>query len=542
MKQSLDLFYEDTELHAEVDRRLRALRANPDELLRRFDSNGDGILDANEWAAVRRVIADTVLAQQENHAAPELESELVDGRYRLLSELGRGAQGQTHLARDLEHDRLVAIKLLNVAGVTEWKHFELLQREAQVLGELQHKRIPALYDSFETEVDGKPGIAVVQEYISGDNLEFRLAAGELFDEKKLLRIAEDVLVILSYLHRLDPPVIHRDVKPANIIVDENQEVALVDFGAVQIEGTAQDTVIGTSGYMPPEQLMSRPTLASDVYSLGATLVHLATRTHPGQLESQRMKLQWRDRANLSQGFMDLVDRMLEPALEDRFESTVDALKALESVRSYGQMSSSRTSRTRAVAQVEPHQPVVRGKIIYEGPHMLIRESEDTIAIELTRDDMFKALGVAAVPFAVVMTVGMGMAVSFGAVVLFAVILALPGLGFALYLKLNPRDKRLIEFVSGDQLTIREDGVITRRKSWVTNPSLEATRGRYPVVKLHGEYLEGPLCRIVRGEEREMIPPVNSFLRKHRNHYHELQRTPLVAEEEAEEHEAQVHMS
>jgi len=489
-------------------------------------------LSPEEWAAVRRLLADRVRAERSHRHAPELENEVIEGRYELISELGHGAQGKTHLARDIEHDRLVAIKLLDVAGVDEWKHFELLQREARVLAELQHKRIPELYDSFETDVDGKPGIAVVQEYISGDNLEFRLAAGELFSEEKLMRIAEDVLVILSYLHRLDPPVIHRDVKPANIIVNENREVALVDFGAVQLEGKAQDTVVGTSGYMPPEQLMSRPRRASDIYSLGATLVHLATRKHPGELESRRMKLEWREHANVSEGLMDLIDRMLEPALEDRFESTVDALRALESVRTYGRMQAVPTTSSELV--VPRAAMPVGGELVYEGQFMQIRESDDSIAISLERNDLVLALGLAAVPATVTLVIGlMATSASNFAVFVFAMLMSLPGLLLFFYRRTHSPKARLIEFVASDQLTIREDGIIIGRRQWSSSPSLESTEGRYGVVRLYGGYLNRPICRILFGEERHMVGPVNRFLTRQRKRFFEGQQTVLEHSTSAE---------
>lgn len=529
---------ENSAMEAEVERRIRALRERPTELLERFDQNQDGVLDRSEWAALRRVISDEVLAEQDDSIDHErFECDTLAGRYDRLAMLGRGAQGQTFLARDRQSQDMVAIKILNVEGVTEWKHYELLEREARVLGTLDHKSIPALLDSFETDVDGKPGIAIVQEYIPGDNLEYRLAAGELFTEDKLRRLAEDLLVILSYLHRLDPPIIHRDVKPSNVIVNDSNQTSLVDFGAVQIEGTAQDTVVGTTGYMPPEQVMSRPVLSSDLYSLGATLVHLATRKHPSELPSQRMKLDWRGDASVSDGFADFLDTLIEPAVERRFQSTAEALKALENVRLAGAITRVSPSSQQPAVQPPRTSLLTRNdalaehrrndlEIVLRTSEYTLREGPGELSIEYT-PSMFMKVGMG----------GLSVLFALGGIGLLALIsqeedmLALPwaflilGVGTPLlgWFLWNSLRGRVVDLLVRDNLVVRVNGVIEKTCAWSQNPGIGRTKnqstGQVALELNLGEdtLLIGGVTQNFDNDASRVVSYVNAFLETRGEH-------------------------
>lgn len=138
-----------------------------------------------------------------------------------------------------------------------------------------------------------------------------------------------------YLHGLQPPIIHRDIKPENLIRTPEQRIALVDFGAVQevyrTTLSRSGTFVGTLGYMPPEQFYGQTSAASDLYSLGATLVFLLSGQSPADLPRQRLKLDFRSQISVSPAFGHWLDKMLEPALEDRFASATDALAALHAL-------------------------------------------------------------------------------------------------------------------------------------------------------------------------------------------------------------------
>jgi serine/threonine protein kinase len=150
-------------------------------------------------------------------------------------------------------------------------------------------------------------------------------------EEEVKAITRQMLDILNYLHRLNPPVIHRDIKPQNIIRNSDNRIYLVDFGAVQAlyNHTFAKTFVGTLGYMPPEQFRGETCFASDLYALGATLLFLLTHRNPAELPQKRLKIDFRDRISTSERFKDWLEKMLEPAVEDRFQSAQDALQALE---------------------------------------------------------------------------------------------------------------------------------------------------------------------------------------------------------------------
>jgi serine/threonine protein kinase len=309
-------------IDAQISARLEQLRVQHDHLLDRFDRNGDGMLDDEEWAAVRAVVAREVLGMEDN--CPDV---LLRQRYRLISRIGQGAQGQTYLAHDLQTDRLVAVKTLHIRLTKEWKAVDLFQREVQAIARLNHKGIPAFIDSFE-EQNGTE-LYLVQGFVPGDNIHVRLARNEMFSPERLKAIAIRTLEILDYLHSQAPPVLHRDIKPANLILGANDEVSLVDFGAVQNQGSRGTTIIGTTGYMPPEQLAGRATRASDLYALAATLVHIATQRHPSDLPVERLKLQWRNRARLPDDFAAWIDILLDPNVSKRPSSAAEALALLK---------------------------------------------------------------------------------------------------------------------------------------------------------------------------------------------------------------------
>lgn len=319
-----DLFSDDP--HAvEVEQRLRELREDPEEALRRFDRNDDGTLDAEEW----RVARDVVRREVEG----ESTTVRIADRYRIVAPIGRGAQGHTQLAVDETTNDFVAVKEVDFAELTGWDAVETFERESAVLGGLNHDAIPRVVDSFKLEEEGISRLFLVQTFIEGDNLEVALKRGTLFDEAKLVDYAAQLIDVLEYLHGHSPPVLHRDVKPANIIEQPDGSVALVDFGAAQGDGS-QAAVIGTNGYMPAEQLLGRATPSSDLYALGATLIHLATRRHPSEL-SDGWKLQWRTYAKLSEPFADWLDQCTAPTPDDRFSSAIVASSALRRALSGG---------------------------------------------------------------------------------------------------------------------------------------------------------------------------------------------------------------
>ncbi|MDX2097523.1 MAG: protein kinase, partial [Leptolyngbyaceae cyanobacterium bins.59] len=147
-----------------------------------------------------------------------MKGNLLQGRYQLQEKLAEKASRQTWLAEDLASDppQQCVVKLLPFSPHLQWQDLKLFEREAQVLRQLAHPRIPAYLDSFamEGEAGSLPCFALVQEYIPGKSLQTWLAEGRRFTEKEGRRIAAQLLDTLIYLHELSPPVLHRDIKPS----------------------------------------------------------------------------------------------------------------------------------------------------------------------------------------------------------------------------------------------------------------------------------------------------------------------------------------
>jgi eukaryotic-like serine/threonine-protein kinase len=253
-------------------------------------------------------------------------------RYRIIRSIGQGAFGTTYEAEDLTNYKRVAIKVLSLRQTQDWKALDLFERESQVLAHLNHPAIPKYLGYFYEDTQDDRHFYLIQELVEGDSLADLVKKGWHATEEQVRDIAKQVLEILDYLHWLNPPVIHRDIKPQNIIRRPDGQIYLVDFGAVQdvyrrtlIEG---GTFVGTVGYMPPEQFRGQAFFASDLYALGATLLFLLTHRSPDELPQIRMKIDFRDRISVSPQFADWLEKMLEPAIEDRYKSAREALGVL----------------------------------------------------------------------------------------------------------------------------------------------------------------------------------------------------------------------
>ncbi len=265
----------------------------------------------------------------------QLIGQKLGDRYQIGSLLGRQTGRRTYLAQDLQTELPVVIKLLLFGPDFTWEDLKLFEREAETLKSLDHPAIPRYLDFFEVETELGKGLALVQSYIESRSLQAWVQFGRTFSEEDLQAIASQLLEILDYLHSRQPPVIHRDIKPGNILLGDRSgnspgQVHLVDFGSVQtVQHGGTVTVVGTYGYMPPEQFGGRTIPASDLYGLGATLIYLATGKHPCDLPHQAMKIQFKERVCLNPALINWLQLMVEPSLELRFQSAKQALEALK---------------------------------------------------------------------------------------------------------------------------------------------------------------------------------------------------------------------
>ena len=260
------------------------------------------------------------------------EGPIWHSRYRPERRLSKRSGRHTYLAQDLLTSEQVVIKLLLFGPDFDWADLKLFEREAQILQTLSHPAIPQYRDHFEISLEGGRGLALVQTYIDAPSLQEWMEQGRRFAEPEVRELAQKLLRILVYLHELHPPVIHRDLKPSNILLGSDQQVYLVDFGSVQAAAPREQgsyTVVGSYGYMPLEQFGGRTVPASDLYSLGATLIHLLTGQHPADLPQEGARIVFEQAVQLSPPFRDWLRWMTEPVVADRPTSARQALEALE---------------------------------------------------------------------------------------------------------------------------------------------------------------------------------------------------------------------
>ena len=268
-------------------------------------------------------------------------------RYEIQAVLGRGLSTTTYRAIDTETGRECSIKCLSFRKMTEWKTWELFEREAQILKNLAHPKIPRYLDFFIEETAQDVELFLVQEYVSGKSLAQLAQEGKPFDEKEAVVIALKMCGVLEYLHHFSPPIIHRDIKPNNIILTPDNRLFLIDFGAVQarlmtsFSQSSGATIVGTYGYMPMEQFEGRALPASDIYALGMTLLALLARQEPAEMEKIDAL---RGRVNISEPFAKILAKMTAPDCAKRYQSATELKYDLERLRRGSAMRLSPNSR------------------------------------------------------------------------------------------------------------------------------------------------------------------------------------------------------
>lgn len=297
---------------------------------------------------------------------PGEESRIRD-RYRVIRMLAEGSSGRTLLCEDANGER-VAVKELDFRHLADWKSLELFEREAKVLTLLDHPGIPKVLDFFQGQ-DESTTHFIVQEYIEGASLAQRMESGPMLGQREVRDVALGILDVLEYLHGRAPPVLHRDIKPSNILIRPDGSVALVDFGGVYIglrgAERAAPTVVGTFGYMPPEQLVGQAGPRSDLYALGATLLHVVTGKPPGEFPFDAGRIEIPTDLPTADGLARLIEALLRPAPRDRPQSAAQARRILTDPSAAQQTSMVRVGEPRRPARRQ-YPPITSG----EGPRFV----------------------------------------------------------------------------------------------------------------------------------------------------------------------------
>jgi serine/threonine protein kinase len=269
-----------------------------------------------------------------------LPNHTLRNRYKIIKLLGSGSFGITYLAEDLDlpdHPLCVVKKLRQTQSQEELKIFiNFFDKEAKALYRLGREcsQIPQLFAHFEEGGE----FYLVQEYIDGHDLSQEIFSGNKLSEAKVKEILIEVLEVLTIIHNKN--IIHRDIKAQNLMRrNSDGKIVLIDFGTVKEiskltvnpqEPTKVTVVIGTSGYMPIEQLNGYPKLSSDVYAVGMLGIYALTGIRPQDLpkDPNTFEVIWRDQVSVSPFLLSVLDKMVRSNFKERYQTAGEAWQAL----------------------------------------------------------------------------------------------------------------------------------------------------------------------------------------------------------------------
>ncbi len=276
--------------------------------------------------------------------AAELQAGTELAGYRIEANLGGGAMGTVFLANQVAMDRQVALKVLSPDLTSDDEYIERFLKEVRLLGNLSHKNIVT---AFEAGMDGGHHY-LAMSYVEGEDLESILEEDGALPEKDALRIVDKIAGALKYAWD-EMEILHRDVKPANIMIDSKNEPRLMDLGISKQANDDQSltltgVAVGTPNYMSPEQAQGKRAIdcRSDIYALGATLYHLVTGDVPFEGESTMQVLTQVVTAehrpvrevnpDISADCQILIDRMMEKDPDDRYQSWQELRQDIRKIR------------------------------------------------------------------------------------------------------------------------------------------------------------------------------------------------------------------
>ena len=259
-----------------------------------------------------------------------MQQTLFNGKYKTLNLIGSGGMSKVYLAESTSLGTKWAIKAVDKKLHTE---FDLLA-EPNILKKLNHPSLPRIIDIEEDENN----LYIIEDYIDGTSLDRQLKEKKNFDENTVINWAKQLCDVLIYLHNQKPnPIIYRDMKPANIIVDKDNKVKLIDFGIARefkIDNDSDTTYMGTRGYAAPEQYgTSQSDKRTDIYSLGVTMYHLLTGISPLEPPYELRKLRLID-SNFSEGIEYIVNKCIQSDPINRYQSVEELLYDLNNIHTF----------------------------------------------------------------------------------------------------------------------------------------------------------------------------------------------------------------
>lgn len=255
---------------------------------------------------------------------------LVDGKYKILNKVGQGGMSVVYLAMNEKANKQWAIKEVRKDGV---KDFEVVKQslvaETDMLKKLSHPNLPSIIDVIEDD----DRFLIVMDYIQGNSLSKALEEYGAQPQEHVIQWAKQLCDVLGYLHSRIPPIIYRDMKPANIMLKPDGNVTLIDFGTAREfkeKNLADTTCLGTVGYAAPEQFggMGQTDGRTDIYCLGATLYHLVTGMNPCEPPYEIKPIR-QIIPSLSGGLERIILKCTQRDPNDRYQSAAELMYALE---------------------------------------------------------------------------------------------------------------------------------------------------------------------------------------------------------------------
>ena len=260
---------------------------------------------------------------------------LLDNKYKILSEVGHGGMSVVYLAINERANKTWAVKEIRKDGVIDFESVKQgLVVETNMLKKLKHPHLPSIIDVL----DGEDSFIIVMDYIEGTSLLKLLQTEGAQPEEKVVKWGRQLCDVLAYLHRQQPPIIYRDMKPANIMLKPDGTITLIDFGIARefknramVEDT---TCLGTRGYAAPEQFGGRGQTdpRTDIYCLGATLYHLLTGHSPAEPPYEIKPLRYWLPQYAGSGLEKLILKCTQQDPSARYQSCEELMYALQHYR------------------------------------------------------------------------------------------------------------------------------------------------------------------------------------------------------------------
>ncbi len=263
------------------------------------------------------------------------EGTVLDGKYEILKEIGRGGMSIVYLAMDNRLNKQWAVKEMKNDGTKSTKTLlKGLEREANILKDVDHPVLPRIVDI----INNKGTIYVVMDFIEGTNLADVLKEEGAQPQEDVIAWGRQLASALDYLHNMTPPIIYRDMKPSNVMLKPEGDVKLIDFGTAKefkAENIADTTALGTRGYAAPEQFgddkgrgIYKTDARTDIYNLGATMYHMVTGKNPNDPPYEMKPIrEWNP--SLSTGLEKIILKCTQPSPADRYQSCSELMYALD---------------------------------------------------------------------------------------------------------------------------------------------------------------------------------------------------------------------